>query len=185
MQFLNYVSNLLYRASSIPVALIVTLIYIGFMVSVMPQQSIESSTYAGAWGAPDRHFFYTPDQLYAEISGWSQEGRSHYINFRLGLDIIWALAYTGFLCSWISILLSAGGLPVSHSKLFNAFPLATLVCDYGENFLGIVLVANATNRMDTLAWAATLLTSMKWLTLVVAHLILIWAGLRAWQARNR
>ena len=155
------------------------------MATVMPQQSLESSVYAGEWGAPDRHLFYTPDELYAEISRWSEEGRQHYIDFRLGLDIIWALAYTGFLCMWISILMNKARLRETDLQNLNAFPLITLVCDYGENFLGILLVSNASVRMEAIALTAALLTSLKWITLVAAHIILIWAAYRAWRARIR
>lgn len=181
MNLLTTVSKLAYRIFTIPASILVTLVYVWFIVSVMPEQSLQSAEYAGDWGAPDRHFFYTPDELYAEISGWSEAGRDHYINFRLGLDILWALAYTGFLCGWISVLLNSTVPSGDPERLLNLFPLITLVADYSENFLGIWLVANSATRMDAVAWLATGITGGKWMTLVMAHGILIYAVIRAWR----
>jgi hypothetical protein len=176
MKILTTCSNLFYRLFNVWTALAVTAIYIWFIATVMPQQSLDSAAYSGEWGAPDRHLFYTPDELYAEISRWDESGRDDYINFRLGLDIVWALAYTGFLVGWISLLLGQVWPPGHPARLLNTFPLITLLADYSENGLGIWLVANADIRMDMLAWLATLMTAGKWISLVLAHGILVYAA---------
>ena len=143
MQILTALSNGCYRISSVTTAIVATLIYGWFIATVMPQQSADSEVYAGEWGAPDRHLFYTPDELYSEIPNWDQDGRNDYIGFRLGLDIFWALAYTAFLTGWISVALRYAFPGDDPRRLLNAFPIITLLCDYGENALGIWLVANA------------------------------------------
>ena len=154
MKSLTALSNGCYRISSVTTAIVATLIYGWFIATVMPQQSADSQEYAGEWGAPDRHLFYTPDELYSEISTWDQDGRSDYINFRLGLDILWALAYTAFLVGWISVPLRYAFPDEDPRRLLNVFPFITLLCDYSENALGILLVANADDRMDMVAWVA-------------------------------
>jgi len=164
-------SDFLYRISNVWTALAITLVYGYFIAIIMPAQSAISAVYAGEWGAPDRHFLYSPDELYAAIATWGAEGRADYINFRLGLDIVWALAYTGFLIAWISILQRGAGTVT----LLNVWPIVTLLADYFENALGIILVLNYDIRLNGLAWLAASMTALKWVSLVMAHLILLYA----------
>jgi len=175
MPILQKISGLLYRLSSVWTAIAVTLIYGFFIASVMPSQSADSASYAGNWGAPDRHLFYTPDELYASITTWGEAGRNDYISFRLGLDILWALAYTGFLVGWISCALRYAFNKTDWRRLLNLWPLITLCSDYAENALGILLVANYSNRLDLVVWLAASITAFKWVSLVLAHGILIYA----------
>jgi len=176
-------SKHLYNISHVWTALAVSLLYAFFLASVMPAQSADSADYAGDWGAPDRHAFYTPDELYSAISDWGETGRKDYISFRLGADIIWALAYTGFLIGWISILLRMAVSPDDPRRLLNTWPLITLLADYGENALGIALVNWHDTRLDALAWLAAGMTLVKWTSLVIAHMILLCALLLAVRKR--
>jgi hypothetical protein len=188
MAALRKLSDLFYRVSSRWTVLAAVLVYGFFIATIMPAQSIESAAYAGDWGAPDRHLFYTPDTLYAAISQWGADGRQSYINFRLGLDILWALAYTAFLITCISCLLRLSFGKSDWQRLLNVWPLITLVCDYTENALGILLVTNYPTRMDPLAWLATASTTTKWVSLVLAHILLASAliyALRNWLKRAK
>jgi hypothetical protein len=151
----------------------------------MPEQSAHSYTYAGEWGAPDRHFFYTPDELYAAVSLWGDAGRDDYISFRLGADIVWALAYTGFLVVWISWALRHAAPVGAGLSRVNTFPLLTMAADYLENTLGIILVSAYPDRLDALAWLAALTTSFKWATLGISHLVLLAAIVLAIRYRLR
>jgi len=172
---MRWLSGQLYRFFNIWSAVAVTLLYGFFIATVMPAQSADSLAYAGEWGAPDRHFFYTPDELYVAVSTWGETGRQDYIRFRLGLDIIWALAYGGFLLGWISVLLRSVLAPGDSRRLLNLVPLIAIFADYSENALGITLVRWHETRLDGLAWLAAGTTSLKWVSLVIAHLILVYA----------
>lgn len=172
---LERISGLLYRRSSLPAGIVITLIYAWFIATVMPEQSAQSSAYAGEWGAPDRHVFYTPDELYAAVSAWGDAGRRDYIDFRLGADIVWAMAYTGFLAIWISYALRHAAPTGARLSRVNTFPLLTMAADYLENALGIILVGAYPERFDTVAWLAAMTTALKWLTLGISHLLLLTA----------
>ncbi len=176
---LKRLSNILHRGSSVYTFILVTLLYAFFIASVMPQQSLDSAMYAGDWGAPDRHFFYTPNELYTSLSTWGDEGRLDYIEFRLGADIIWALAYAGFLITLTSICTRKVFTPTDWRQRFNLVAVVPLLADYTENSLGIWLVSAWPERLDTIAWLAAVITSIKWTSLVIAHLILIYV-LLAW-----
>ena len=179
MAFLDYLSDRLDRVSRWWTLLAAVALYAFFLSTVMPQQSADSRSYAGEWGGPDRHFFYTPDELYEHIPGWPDSGRADYIQFRLGWDIGWAITYTAFLFIATSLALRhafPGGHP---QRRLNLLALVPGLLDLAENFTGIVLVGNADTRLDSLAWLSAVLTATKWATLVLAHLVLLYALARA------
>lgn len=173
------------RVSSRYTIVLATLVYGFFLATIMPAQSAASRAYAGDWGAPDRHLFYAPDDFYREVATWGEAGRQDYIDFRLGLDIAWALTYTAFLVTVTSAAARRAFPAGDRRRLLNLGPLVPLLCDYGENALGILLVARWTTRLDGLAWLATGITGLKWVSLVVAHLLMLYAlaaALRVWRA---
>lgn len=168
-------SSALHRLSSAWTIVGAIALYAWFLATVMPAQSAASQSYAGEWGAPDRQLWYTPDDLYREVGMWGEAGASDYIDFRLGLDIAWAFAYTAFLVTITSVALRRAYAAGDWRRQLNLAPLLPMLCDYGENALGIVLVSNFPDRFDALAWAAAGITATKWITLVLAHLVMIYA----------
>jgi hypothetical protein len=182
---LRRLSGLLMRLANLWTLLLATALYVFFIATVMPDQSAASTGYAGSWGSPDRHFFYTPDELYAQVATWGAGGRADYVEFRLGLDIVWAFAYTAFLVAALGCACRAAFAAGSLRRLLNLSPLPAMLCDYAENAVGIYLVASFPARHDGLAWAATFITAGKWLTLALAHAILIYALAAAIWARWR
>lgn len=182
---LTRTSQALHKASSVWTIGLALLIYGYFLGVIMPEASADSQAYGGAWGTPDRQFFYTPDELYSQIATWGDAGRQSYIDFRLGLDIIWALVYTSFLVTVTSVALRSAFQPQDPKLLFNLFPLVPLVADYTENALGVVIASNFPARMDLLAWLATAATSLKWSSLAFAHLVMFYALIAATRIRLR
>jgi hypothetical protein len=173
------------RRSNWRIILVVALLYQVFLLQVMAPHAEEMQRFAGDWGAPDGHFYYTPDKLYAELGAWDEAGRSHYINFRLSLDPVWALLYTAFLVVTISVCTRRLFASDSRVHLLNLLPLLPMLADLTENFLGIVLVANLPARLDALAMLTAVITATKWSTLVAAHILMlllvvcaVWAELK-------
>jgi hypothetical protein len=185
---LKSLSLLLQRISSGYTIAFAIAVYAIFISQVMPAESERSFLYAGEWGSPDGHFFYTPDELYAAISTWGDDGRQAYIEFRLGLDIIWALTYTAFLIAVTSCALRSALAPDDNRQLLNVFALIPMCCDLLENALGITLASNFPERMDNIAWIATGITSVKWSSLAVAHAIMLYAlilaAIKRWGSRQ-
>ena len=137
------------------------------------------------WSAPDGHFYYSPEELYSHLANWSEAGRTHYINFRLGPDPVWALAYTAFLITITSVALRYTSEAHDHRRLLNLFPLIPMLLDISENFMGIALVSAYPRQLPLLAVITAVTTTSKWLTLAVAHLIMIYALLKALRLRIR
>jgi hypothetical protein len=178
-------SALLHHLASRWTILLVTFIYAWFIATVMPAQSIESWEYAGQWGAPDRHLFYTPDELYAELRWWGAAGRQHYIDFRLGLDIVWALAYSLFLILVTSVALQVAVPANDWRRKLNLLGVIPLLSDLTENALGIWLVGDWPARHDWAVWFASSVTAIKWLSLGLAHVVMVVALVAAAKVRFR
>lgn len=164
-----------------------TACYVLFLATVMPAQSAASRSYAGEWGAPDRQLFYTPDTLYGQLAGWGAVGRADYVDFRLGLDIAWAVVYTAFLVLAIGLAARNAFADGDARRRLNLLPLMTMLLDYAENAAGIFLVLQFPERHDAVAWLAAAFTAGKWLTLVAAHGVLayaVWAAIRERRRRR-
>jgi hypothetical protein len=168
-------SNFLYKASSWQMILIATAVYAAFLAGVMIPHGAEMQSFAGDWGAPDGHLFYTPEILYSHLATWGDAGRQHYIDFRLGLDPVWALTYTAFLVTVISVALRRATPTNDHRRAFNLWPLAPMLADLAENLLGVIIVASYPERLDWLVWLTASVSCFKWLSLVLAHLLMIYA----------
>jgi hypothetical protein len=168
-------SNLLYRLSSWRTILLAVLIYALFLSRVMVPHAAEMQGFAGDWGAPDGHFLYTPDELYGQVATWGDAGRRHYVKFRLGLDPLWALTYTAFLITITSVALRRAFAKDDARRRLNVFPLLPMCADLLENGLGIAIMLAWPERLNWLAWLTTTTSSVKWLTLSVAHVVMLYA----------
>ena len=172
---INPVSAWLHRLANGYTVAIAVVLYGVFLGWVMVPESGIVRSYAGDWGSPDGHWFYTPDELYAEISGWGDAGRAHYVEFRVGLDPAWALVYTAFLVTLTSVALRSAFPAGDRRRGLNVFALVPMLADITENTLGIVLMRAWPERLDWLAWIAATVSGFKWLTLAIAHVIMLYA----------
>lgn len=182
---MEYISKRLYSCSSWISVLASTLLYGLFITQIMAPHAIEMRNFAGDWGAPDGHLFYTPSELYGHISAWSAAGREHYVHFRLGLDPLWALTYTAFVITLSSVALRRGTAEGDPRRRLNLVPLIPLAADLLENGLGIILVSSLPTGLDWLAALMGAVSFAKWMSLAIAHLVLVYALLLAGRAITR
>jgi len=179
-------SNLLYRLSSWRSIVLSIVIYGWFLSQVMAPQADAMQAFAGDWGSPDGHFYYTPDELYAHLSTWSAAGQQQYIDFRLSLDPVWALVYSLFLITVLSVTLRMLYPRDAPQRLLNLIPLLPMLADIAENFMGIAVIHNLPQRLDVLAGLTAATTTFKWTTLALAHgLMLLCIICAAWQSIHR
>ena len=168
-------SKLLYRWSSWRSVLAITLLYGFFLTQVMVPHAAEMQRFAGTWGAPDGHFFYTPTNLYSHISTWDDDGRRHYVRFRLGLDPLWAVIYTAFLITLGSIALRRATTEHDVRRLLNLVPLIPMSADLLENGMGITIVSALPTQIIWLATLMGVTSLVKWTSLAMAHLLLLYS----------
>ena len=168
-------SRVLYRWSSWRSVLAATLLYGFFLSQVMAPHAAEMQRFAGAWGAPDGHVFYTPTELYSHIGTWDDDGRKHYVRFRFGLDPLWAFTYTAFLISLGSVALRRATKEEDLRRLLNLVPLIPMSADLLENGLGIALVSALPTQLNWLAAIMGITSLVKWTSLAIAHLLLLYS----------
>jgi hypothetical protein len=150
-------------------------VYALYLTSIMPAQSLESRAYAGDWGGPDRHFFYSPDEFYAQVATWGSGGRQQYIDFRLGPDIGFALAYAAFLITVTGVAVRRAWPDAPRRRFLLLAPLVPMACDLLENALGIGLVSAFPARFDAITWLTAGVTALKWVSLAAAHVAMLYA----------
>ncbi len=172
-------ANWLDRLSSGWTIALAVALYALYLTTIMPTQSMESRAYAGDWGGPDRHIFYTPDDLYAQVATWGAAGRQQYINFRLGLDIGFALTYAAFLITVTGVALRKAWPSNPGRRGLLLVPLVPMACDLLENALGIGLVGAFPTRLNAVAWLTAGVTALKWISLAVAHVVMVYALIEA------
>ncbi|MEO8224056.1 MAG: hypothetical protein ABI661_04570 [Gammaproteobacteria bacterium] len=179
-------ANRLDAASSAWTIALAVAFYALYLTIIMPAQSAASLRYAGDWGGPDRHFFYTPDELYARVSTWGDRGRRQYIDFRLGLDIGFAVSYAAFLVTITGVAVRRAWPGALRRRLLLLVPLVPMAFDLLENALGITLVGAFPQRLAALAWLAASATTLKWTTLALAHVSMLYTlGTAGWRVLRR
>jgi len=50
-----------------------------------------------------------------------------------------------------------------------------MLADLTENALGMIIVSNYPDRLDTLAWMTAVVSAFKWLTLTIVHVTMLYA----------
>ncbi len=165
---LKQLSNWLNRKSTGWVTLVAMIVFILFMVFVLPGQSSGGET-------PDTSLFYTTADLYRMAEQYGLAGRAEYIRVRFTFDLIWPLVYAAFLVTSISWLTRRACPPESTWQLTNLVPLVGTLLDYLENISTAVVMARYPAVTTLLAQLAPFFSILKWL--FVGLSFLIWVGL--------
>mgnify|MGYP000350516057 CR=1 FL=1 len=108
------------------------IIFVTFMVFVLPSMSNYMDEKTGGADSPDTSLIYSGNELYDMAEDYGKEGREAYILVRFTFDIVWPLVYTFFLLSTLAYLYKKNRLkPVYIFILF--IPLSAMMFDFLEN----------------------------------------------------
>ncbi|MCK7487603.1 MAG: hypothetical protein MZU97_20370 [Bacillus subtilis] len=118
------------------------------------------------------NFGYSPATLLDIAESYGEAGRSYYIASRLSFDIVWPLAYLFFLLAAANLVFSK---PLGKRARTIAFALsgAAFLFDLLENQLVSHAMRIHPLASNLLLWSAGAATSLKWLTLTAAFLLLM------------
>ena len=181
---LNRLSNSLYSFSTGWVALIGLVIFILFMIFVLPQQSQKAEAYSGGT-SPDTSYFYSAQDLYRMADDYGAEGRAAYIRARFTFDLVFPLVYLFFLASTVSWVLARAIPAGSRWRLLNLFPLTGAVFDYLENISTSLVMGRYPNPTPFIDFLAPIFTLVKWffvngsfLILVIGLFLILWKRMR-------
>jgi hypothetical protein len=178
-------SDRLRRASTGPVALVALVIFVLFMVLVLPRQAATAEGETGASDSPDTSFYYSPGDLYDMAAAYGQEGRAAYVRARFTFDLVWPLVYAFFLTAAIGWLYGRAFPAGSRWQLTNLAPVLGLAFDYLENLATSLVMVRYPAQTAVVDQLAPLFTLLKWLFLGAAFLLLfvglaasVWTGVR-------
>ncbi len=165
------------------VVLISTLIFLVFLLFVLPAQSAQTDHAA----SPDTSFFYTADDLYQMAEAYGENGRAAYIRARYSFDVIWPLAYTLFLITATGWLAGKIFQPGSNWRMLTLVPLLGLLLDYLENISAVLVMARYPTRTPIVALLTPVFTLLKWLlvyaSFAIPVVLLVLLGMRAVRKR--
>jgi hypothetical protein len=89
MKTLQHLSEFFYRLSTGWATLISLLVFIAFMILVLPVQADLAQQTSNGAASPDSSFFYSPDDLYAMADTYGETGRAAYVRARWTFDVSW------------------------------------------------------------------------------------------------
>jgi hypothetical protein len=146
------------------------LIFMSFIIFVLPQESAKSEAF-GLTESIDTSLIYFADDLYRIAESYGEEGRAFYIRQRFTFDLIWPIAYTQF-------ILIASAYFYKKTKLLKASNLlyVSLIAagfDYLENIMTSTVLYRFPQTTPIIADMAGIMTLLKWSTLTLAFVILI------------
>lgn len=120
----------------------------------------------------DLMFSYSPDQAYQKIESYGPQVRHSYAISALTLDVAYPLTYSLMFSVWLSLLLKPAGR-VAYGICM--LPFAVLLFDLLENSGIVIMLLMFPERLDLLARATSLATSLKWVS--AGTVILLTLGL--------
>lgn len=184
---MNKLSQALYRLSSGPVTLAALVVFILFMVFVLPSQAQKADAASGGAGSPDTSYFYSSADLAQMAEAHGEEGRAAYVYARFTFDLVFPVVYLAFLVTSISWLLNkALPEPGNVWRLLNLFPVLGAFFDYCENIAAAVFMMKYPSPAPIAGFTAPIFTLIKWFFVDGSFIVLLLAGVMAlWRMRSK
>ncbi len=159
--------------STSKVTLLSLVVFVLFMVFILPDQSAKAAFYTNGIGSPDTSLFYTADQLYQFAEQYGAAGRSAYIRARFTFDIAWPIAYTLFLVTAISWLSKQIHTQNKLWQKLNLIPFLGFGFDLFENASSALVMVRYPASTPFIAHLAGWFTLLKWFFIAVSFFFLI------------
>ena len=152
------------------VVILSLIVFMSFILYILPQESAKSEAF-GLKESIDTSFIYSADDLYRISESYGEEGRAFYIRQRFTFDLIWPIVYTQF-------ILIASAYFYKKTKLLKASNLlyVSLLAagfDYLENIMTSTVLFRFPQTTPVIADLAGIMTLLKWSTLLLAFVILM------------
>ncbi len=138
-----------------------TIIFIAFVIIVLPWISNYSAVSIGVSESPDMSLIYTSDDMYRIADLYGVEGRKTYIFLRWTFDVVWPLVYAFFLVTWTMKLSKI----ISNKKWVNNLyivPLTAMCFDYLENIGTTIVMARYPMESSVIATMTPFMSLLKW-----------------------
>jgi len=155
------------------VTILSLLIFMFFILAVLPAESEKSRVYSGSADSPDTTFFYNTNALYQMAEDFGPEGRMAYIRARFSFDLLWPIVYTFFLLSTISWLAQKTLSTASPFQIINLSPFLALLFDLLENLSTSFVMFRYPLTTPLVDVLAPIFSSIKWIFVSLNFLLLL------------
>jgi hypothetical protein len=152
------------------VVILSLIIFMSFIIFVLPQESAKSESF-GLTESIDTSFLYSADDLYRIAESYGEQGRAFYIRQRFTFDLIWPIAYTQFIIITSAYFYKKTKLLKASSVLYVGLIAAGF--DYLENIMTSTVLFRFPQTTPIIADMAGIVTLLKWSTLSLAFVILV------------
>lgn len=147
-----------------------TAVFIGFIITVLPQQSALAEA-NGLVESIDTSWFYRSEDLYRIADIYGPLGRQFYIYQRWTFDVVWPLVYFSFIFSLSALLFRTIGLAKNKRWLLSFIWLGTLF-DFIENSMVSLVMFRYPATTFIIADLAGTATSLKWMSIGLSFIVL-------------
>ncbi len=178
MKRLKQLSNWCYRVINRPVLLTALIVFLFFMVVVLPAMADNLADITGVEESPDTSLIYSAEDLYSMAEAYGEEGRSYYIYSRYTFDFLWPAAYLFFLTATLTYLFRSYG-SASPWRLVNLLPFGGAFFDILENSAASLVMYRYPLSTTVVAQLAPVFTFTKWLFIFLSFTALIYGLLLA------
>lgn len=149
-----------------------SILFLLFLIVVLPQVSTYSSEAIGVSKSPDQSFIYSGAQLYELAKSYGEAGRRTYIKLRWTFDLIWPVIYTLFLVTW-TIKLIEYTSDKRWMRYLIVLPILALFFDFSENIGATIVMARYPLESGLVQAITPVATFIKWTTILGSFLLLL------------
>jgi hypothetical protein len=169
---LSQISKILYKKIGLKTWLASLIIFLLFMIFVLPQVAAYTKNITGTGESPDGSYWYSASELYHLADEYGEEGRNYYVVSRFTFDIVWPLVYLFFLSSSLTVLFRK----VNRYPLFqylHLLPFGGVVFDFLENMSASIVMWRYPEKTPIIAELTPIFTFVKWNFIYVSFACLL------------
>jgi len=166
-------SDWLIRISNGWVTLTSLVVFILFMILVLPAQSKRAETASRGAETPDLSMLYSSKDLYRMAESYGVDGRQEYIRMRFTFDLAWPLVYASFFTAVTSWLFARTFQTGSNWRLTNLIPILGMLLDFLENITTSIIMFRYPSRTPVVDVLAPVFTFTKWTALGCSAVVLV------------
>lgn len=169
---LENIKNTLFKKKTFIISGIVFLI---FLVVVLPVMASISTRVIGVSESPDLSFTLSLGEYYQMLNAYGEAGRRFYILLRWTFDLIWPFVYLCFLISSIGYL--GKEYPITKKYLLY-LPILGFIFDIFENSFATIVMAIYPKEIDIFIYLLQASTILKWFFIILSFIAILFVAQR-------
>lgn len=169
---LRKLSSECYRLLNNKILIMITLLFILFIIFVLPKVADHSRSILGSNHSPDTSFIYSEEDLYNMAEEYGEDGRMYYIKLSYTFDIVWPIVYLCFLVSCLTLVFRPLKIRVFW-KIINLLPFGAVFFDFMENMATSLAMYRYPLRSPIIAKLAPIFTFLKWSLIGASFCVLV------------